>query len=194
MTLAVVRSLDWPRQLRTGTELDDFEQELVDQYALAAASSGAGDGSIAGDRSVIFGFSRFMGRHLWTASTDDADRFLAHQRKVLRLSGTTVRQKALALARFYEFLLIRYQGDIQALTGHVVAQPIDEFNRPATDRLRSNQTHPALRRRDRGVLCGLAGLAAERTQVPAGGPGLPRRLAVAPSGPANRRDAHARPA
>jgi len=36
VTLAVVRSLDWPRQLHSAAELDDFEQELVDQYALAA--------------------------------------------------------------------------------------------------------------------------------------------------------------
>ena len=81
--------------------------------------------------SVVFGFTRFIGRHLWTASADDADRFLVHQRKTLRLTRTTVQHKALALARFYDFVLARYQGDIHAITGHVVVQPIDEFNRPA---------------------------------------------------------------
>jgi site-specific recombinase XerD len=35
-------------------------------------------------------------------------------------------------ARFFDFLLARYQGDIHALTGCVLVQPIDEFNRPAT--------------------------------------------------------------
>ncbi|GAB3523968.1 hypothetical protein [Phytohabitans suffuscus] len=34
------------------------------------------------------------------------------------------------LRQFYEFLVARYQGDIHALTGHVVSQPIDEFNQP----------------------------------------------------------------
>ena len=32
-------------------------------------------------------------------------------------------------ASFYDFAISRYQGDIAALTGVVVAQPIDEFNR-----------------------------------------------------------------
>ena len=42
-----------------------------------------------------------------------------------------MQHKAWALARFFDFLVLRYQGDIQRLTGHVVLQPIDEFNRPA---------------------------------------------------------------
>jgi site-specific recombinase XerD len=37
--------------------------------------------------------------------------------------------KAGTLALFYEFVISRYQGDIHALTGVVVGQPIDEFNR-----------------------------------------------------------------
>ena len=42
---------------------------------------------------------------------------------------TTRAGKAGVLAAFYEFVISRYQGDIAALTGVVVAQPIDEFNR-----------------------------------------------------------------
>jgi hypothetical protein len=38
--------------------------------------------------------------------------------------------KARTLAQFYDFLVFRYQGDIHALTGHVLVQPIDEYNRP----------------------------------------------------------------
>ncbi len=36
------------------------------------------------------------------------------------------------MARFFEFTIARYQGDIYAFTGVVVAQPVDEFNRPAS--------------------------------------------------------------
>ena len=36
-----------------------------------------------------------------------------------------------SLAQFFEFVIPRYQGDIAALTGYVVEQPIDEFNKPA---------------------------------------------------------------
>jgi site-specific recombinase XerD len=35
------------------------------------------------------------------------------------------------LARFFDFVILRYQGDIHRLTGRVLTQPIDEFNRPA---------------------------------------------------------------
>ena len=36
------------------------------------------------------------------------------------------------LAQFYSFVIARYQGDIHVLTGWVVEQPIDEFNKPAS--------------------------------------------------------------
>jgi site-specific recombinase XerD len=55
---------------------------------------------------------------------------LAKLRKERNLARQTVRQKAQTLAGFFEFLIVRYQGDIAALTGVVVSQPIDEFNRP----------------------------------------------------------------
>jgi site-specific recombinase XerD len=134
VTLAVVRSLGGgSARITSPEELEDFEQELVDQYALACSAAGIGDGSVAADRLVIFGFVRFLNRRAWTATTDDADRFLTYQRAVKRLAGTTVHARALALARFYEFLINRYQGEVYARTGHVLMQPIDEFNRPARD-------------------------------------------------------------
>lgn len=131
MSLAVVRSLGTGRRLRSAQELEDFEQELVDQYALAAAGAGVTDRHIAEERSMVFQFIRFLGRPVWTATCEDADRFLVHQRKERGLAKTTVQGKAWTLARFYEFLVVRYQGDIHALTGPVVLQPIDEYNRPA---------------------------------------------------------------
>lgn len=82
MTLAVVRNLGSPLVLRSAQEIEDFEQEIVDQYALAMAAAGLSDGHVANSRSVII-----------------------------------------------EFAISRYQGDIHALTGFVVQQPIDEFNR-----------------------------------------------------------------
>ena len=48
MGLAVVRSLDAPRRLATAQELEDYEQELVDQYLLAAVGAGIGDAAVAG--------------------------------------------------------------------------------------------------------------------------------------------------
>jgi site-specific recombinase XerD len=131
MGLAVVRSLDAPRRLASAEELEDYEQELVDQYLLAAVGAGIGDAAVGGDRPVIFEFIRFTGRPVWTARPGDADRFLAWQRRDLGRARLTVQKKAWALAHFFDFLVVRYQGDIRALTGHVVEQVIDEYNRPA---------------------------------------------------------------
>ncbi|HEV2374072.1 MAG TPA: tyrosine-type recombinase/integrase [Streptosporangiaceae bacterium] len=129
--LAVVRSLGAPQRVETTQEREDFEQELVDQYLLAAVGAGVGDATVNENRSVIFEFARFLGRPVWTAQPQDADVFLARQRTVLGRARLTVQHKAWALARFYDFLVLRYQGDIHRLTGHVVIQVIDEFNRPA---------------------------------------------------------------
>jgi site-specific recombinase XerD len=128
--LAEVRSLGSPRRLRTPQELEDFEQELVDQYALAAAGAGITDNTICEERSVLFAFIQFMGRPVWEAAPADGDAFLAAQRK-RGLAKSTLARKACVLAAFFDFLIAHYQGDIHALTGHVLIQPIDEFNRPA---------------------------------------------------------------
>jgi site-specific recombinase XerD len=79
-------------------------------------------------RSTIIEFARSLTEPLWTASCDDADRFLADQRRLGHAVSTRA-GKAGALSQFYEFLISRYQGDIHALTGVVVEQPIDAFNR-----------------------------------------------------------------
>jgi site-specific recombinase XerD len=131
MGLAVVRSLGAPQRLQTTQDAEDFEQELVDQYLLAALGSGLSDSTVSADRSVLFEFIRFLARPVWTAQPQDADRFLAFQRTQLRRARLTVQHKAWTLARFFDFLLLRYQADIHALTGCVVTQVIDEYNRPA---------------------------------------------------------------
>lgn len=61
--LAVVRPA-MARRALSPQELDDFEQELVDQFALAAAAAGVTDDHISQERSVIFGFLRFLGNYL----------------------------------------------------------------------------------------------------------------------------------
>lgn len=67
---------------------------------------------------------------MWTAAPAYADRFLASQRKQ-GLARSTVQHKAWALAHFFDFLIAQYQGDVHRLTGHLVEQVIDEYNRPA---------------------------------------------------------------
>lgn len=131
MALAVVRSLGSTRGLATEADVDEFEQELIDQFALAMAGAGMTDGHVAGDRRAVFEFVRFLARRVWTARPEDVDRYLVHLRKDRLQAAKTVQGKAWALAQFFEFLIVRYQGDIHVLTGYVLVQPVDEFNRPA---------------------------------------------------------------
>ena len=134
MTLAAVRSLDAPRRLASVEEVEEFEQELADQYLLAMVGAGITDRQVASERSVLFSFIGFLKRPVWTAAPADADRFLASQRRDGHLLHSTVRRKARVIADFFEFLIARYQGDIVSLTGVLVEQPIDEFNRPTGGR------------------------------------------------------------
>jgi site-specific recombinase XerD len=129
MTLAVVRNLGSPSGFRCEQDVDDFEQEMVDQYALAMAAAGLTDGHIAAARAVVVEFVQSLPGRLWTATVDDSDRFLADLRRRGQ-ARSTIANKAGAIARFYDFLISRYQGDIHRLAGWVVDQPIDEFNRP----------------------------------------------------------------
>ena len=133
MGLAVVRSIGSARRYESPSAqvLEDFEQELVDQYCLAAVGAGLTDHYIAQERAMVFRFLRQLGRPLWTATPDDGDRFLAWARREAGWAHSTIESEAGCVARFYEFVIDRYQGDVHALTGKVVMQPIDEFNRPA---------------------------------------------------------------
>lgn len=131
MTLAVVRSLGAPRLLATPQDAEDFEQEVVDQYLLAGVGTGSTDSTIDLDRTAIFDFARTLGRPLWTACPEDADRFLTGLCKERGLARNTDSGKAGRIGRFLDFMQLRYQGDVLALTGCAIQQPIDAFNRPA---------------------------------------------------------------
>jgi integrase/recombinase XerC len=142
MSLAEVRRIDAPRALVTATEVEDFEQEIVDQYALAMAAAGLTDTHVSSSRATIIEFARSLTGPLWTASCGDADRFLVEQRRAGRAVSTRA-GKAGVLALFFEFVISRYQGDIRALTGVIVEQPIDEFNRPSGASLGKVRVPPA---------------------------------------------------
>lgn len=130
MSLAVVRSLGSASSRRSPHEEEDFEQELVDQYSLASGAAGVTDHCVGQDRGIVFEFIRFLGRPVWLAEPADADRYLRWLRHERGQATSTIKTKAWVLGRFFDFLISRYQGDIHALFGRVLVQPIDEFNRP----------------------------------------------------------------
>ena len=142
MSLAVVRNLGAPSGLRSEQDIDDFEQELVDQFALAMAAAGVSDGHIADARAIVVEFARSVPGRIWTATVNDTDRFLVELRRRGQ-ARTTIAGKAGGIARFFDFLISRYQGDIHRLTGWVVEQPIDEYNRPSNPTCGSPRVPPA---------------------------------------------------
>lgn len=130
MALTPVRSVATAPVLASPQDADDFEQELIDQFALAQASTGISDGYITSSRSVVVEFARSLSGPVWTARYADGDRFLVEQRR-LGWAQSTRAGKAGMIAQFYDFLITRYLGDIRAATGVIVEQPIDEWNRPS---------------------------------------------------------------
>ena len=142
--LAVVRTLASPRRVQTAGEVEDFEQELVDQFCLASVAAGMGDGHVEAERATVFELIRFSRDPVWAVDHAAVDRFLAHLRRDKGNARSTVHQKAMRLARFFDFLISRHQGDIHTLTGVVVVQPIDEFNRPAKAHDLSTRVPPSV--------------------------------------------------
>lgn len=138
----MVRNIGSPRALRGEQDVEDFEQELVDQYALAMCAAGLTDAHVASSRAVVFEFRQGLAGALWSATTDDADRYLASQRRAGRAASTRA-GKAGMLAQFYDFVIARYQGDLHAITGFVVEQPIDEFNRQSGSALSRVRVPPS---------------------------------------------------
>ena len=177
MALAEVRSLGSPHRLLTPQDIEDFEQELGSRYALAAAGAGFADSTIHDERAVIIGFARYLQRPLWDAKPEDGDGFLADLRRRGQ-ARSTMAGKAWTIAAFFEFLIARYQGDIHALTGHVLVQPIDEFNKPS-GRVSNGPGRVPPRDEEINALFSSWRDALPANAVPAGRAGLHGRLAVA---------------
>ena len=96
-------------------------------------------------------------------------------------SRLTIQHKAWALARFYDFLVLRYQGDVHRLTGSR-RHPGDRRVQPATQGRLRRDADPAVGRGDRGAVHRVAGTASACPEVPACGPRLPGGVVVAPGG------------
>ncbi|MFD9403466.1 tyrosine-type recombinase/integrase [Streptomyces sp. NPDC060011] len=106
-----------------------FEGELLDRFVLAGLGAGISDVSLAEDRRILTGFLAWSGRRVWEVQASDVDGWLADLRTRGR-ARSTVYDRANTIARFYDFLTLRYQREVHARTGWVVVQPVDEFNRP----------------------------------------------------------------
>lgn len=166
MNLAVVRSIGTARGWRSEKDAADFEQEIIDQYALAMAAAGLSDAYISHSRTAIFELRSHVNIPLWQVKPADADAFLAGLRRA-GLAASTRAGKAGVIAQFFDFAISRYQADINALTGWVIEQPIDEYNRQSGSSLGKVRVPPSDAEVDRLFGGWAASLQDERRFLPA---------------------------
>ena len=166
MSLAVVRSIGTARGWRSEEDAADFEQEIIDQYALAMAAAGLSDAYISHSRTAIFELRSHVNIPLWQVKPADADAFLAGLRRA-GLAASTRAGKAGVIAQFFDFAISRYQADINALTGWVIEQPIDEYNRQSGSSLGKVRVPPSDAEVDRLFGGWAASLQDERRFLPA---------------------------
>lgn len=166
MNLAVVRSIGTARGWSSEEDAADFEQEIIDQYALAMAAAGLSDAYISHSRTAIFELRSHVNIPLWQVKPADADAFLAGLRRA-GLAASTRAGKAGVIAQFFDFAISRYQADINALTGWVIEQPIDEYNRQSGSSLGKVRVPPSDAEVDRLFGGWAASLQDERRFLPA---------------------------
>lgn len=166
MSLAVVRSIGTARGWRSEEDAAEFEQEIIDQYALAMAAAGLSDAYISHSRTAIFELRSHVNIPLWQVKPADADAFLAGLRRA-GLAASTRAGKAGVIAQFFDFAISRYQADINALTGWVIEQPIDEYNRQSGSSLGKVRVPPSDAEVDRLFGGWAASLQDERRFLPA---------------------------
>ncbi|MFG1801341.1 tyrosine-type recombinase/integrase [Micromonospora carbonacea] len=128
MGLAVVRDLRERRTAVSAEELAQFEVDVLAGFVLARASAGLADGTIRSDVGNLEQIRGWFGRPLWEMQPADADDYFG---RALRgaASGTRL-ARSQALRTYFSFLELRHQAELHAMTGLVVACPIDEMNQP----------------------------------------------------------------
>jgi hypothetical protein len=80
------------------TDLDAYEQDLIAGFVLARSAAGVTDKSIQAEPRAVGEFRESMGRHLWTARPDDADRLLGQRCR--GQAKATIAGKAFAISVF----------------------------------------------------------------------------------------------
>jgi integrase len=128
-SLAVVRDIRSPRSLDCPADAAAYQEDLLAEFVLARSAHGVADATVWAELAAVSEFLDWAGCFAWEVEARHGDRFLAEAQRGRAVKTRQV--KAGRIACFYRFLEVRYQGEIHALTGRVVASPIDAVNRPA---------------------------------------------------------------
>jgi integrase/recombinase XerD len=128
LALAVVTDLRERRGRASAEELEQFEVDVLAGYVLARSSAGVTDGTVRTEVRHLETLREWFGRPLWEMEPSDADRYFGQE---LRSAASGTRMvKSQALRTYFEFLELRHQVELHAMTGRVIASPVDEMNRP----------------------------------------------------------------
>jgi len=128
VTLAAVVDLREQRAPASAEQLEQFETDVLAGFVLARASAGLTDGTIRGDIGNLELIRGWFDRPLWEMEPADADAYFGRE---LRASASGTRMaRSQALSTYFEFVELRHKVELHAMTGRVVACPIDEINRP----------------------------------------------------------------
>jgi len=126
--LAVVRDLREARAPASPDEVREFETDVLAGFVLARSAAGLADKTIRSDVGHLEQIRSWFGRPLWEMAPSDGDVYFG---QVLRRAAQATRSsRAQALKTYFLFLELRHKVEIHNMTGHVVACPIDEVNRP----------------------------------------------------------------
>jgi len=128
VALAVVHDLREARAPAGPDQLAAFETDTLAGLVLARAAAGLADSTIAGEVIHLDQVRAWLARPLWTMQPADADAYFG---QALRGAARGTRlARAQALKTYFLFLELRHKVEIHQMTGHVVACPVDEVNRP----------------------------------------------------------------
>ena len=126
--LGVVRDLRSPRSLADPEQAAAYQEHLLAEYVLARLAHGVADATIRAEFAAVEEFLGWAGVWAWEIQPTHADGFLGQAQR--NRATQTRRGKATGIDLFFRFLEVRYRGELHELTGHLVASPIDECNRP----------------------------------------------------------------
>ncbi len=109
-------------------EVTEFETDVLAGFVLARAAAGLADKTIRSDVGHVEQIRSWFGCPLWEMTPPDGDVYFG---QVLRRAAPATRSsRAQALKTYFLFLDLRHKVEIHNLTGHVLACPVDEMNRP----------------------------------------------------------------
>ncbi|MCD5422482.1 tyrosine-type recombinase/integrase [Rhodococcus pyridinivorans] len=109
------------------TDPVQFQRDCVDAFVTSRVVRGFSAVTIENESGVLDRMLAALAKPVWEATADDVDRVVGAM-AADGLAASTRRGYVQALSSFHRFLVTRRAGEIEALFGVRLVNPIDEFN------------------------------------------------------------------